>query len=480
MRRPTTVAVAVAVAVLVAAAFAPSIAAAGGVGASQPTSEVGQFPDDETDDGNLTDTNESVEETTDGTVDADADTDTDTDVGETVTETDVGETVTETEADVTNEAEDTAATTIVDGAAEADASGDVGVDGDAADAAATVDAETAGVMANVSVATDVDAVSTTVGAAGVVGDGDGPADDGSETDDGAAASADDETDPAASGDEGADDEASSAGADGDDAGGESERQRDSDASPLAGLPAVPLGGRTGAGAAAVVGGAGLTAVAARSWLAGGASGAGSAQTAVSTAAERSVGGLRSLVDRLRYFVGLGYSRYDDSDPLEHETRADIQAVIREEPGVHLSAVAEATDAPLSTVRHHLDVLADEGLVYDADLRGRRRYFPAEETDPALQAALADEATAAVVEALDGFGPAAVGDLAEAVDRDRSTLSHHLDRLEEDGVVERERDGRAVVNRLSPTARATLSGATVETGASDASRVGEGAYVPSDD
>jgi DNA-binding transcriptional ArsR family regulator len=42
-----------------------------------------------------------------------------------------------------------------------------------------------------------------------------------------------------------------------------------------------------------------------------------------------------------------------------------------------------------------------------------------------------------------------------VDRDASTVSHHLSRLEADGLVERERDGPAVVNRLAPATRAAL-------------------------
>ncbi|PSQ58640.1 hypothetical protein BRD18_05380 [Halobacteriales archaeon SW_7_71_33] len=350
-------------------------------------------------------------------------------------------------------------------AASDDVTGDTTPVGEVAALTAPPDAGDVSASADVETETGTD---TTADA-----DGDSDADAGEDADE----SADAETEPTSEG------EASSAGEN-----GESESGSGSgidDGLPLAGVPTVPLGGRTGAGAAAVVGGLGVTAAATRAWLAGGAS-TGGAQAAASAAAERSVGGLRSLLDRLRYFIGLGYSRYDDSDPLAHETRARIHETVREEPGVHLSAVAGATDAPLSTVRHHLDVLADEGLVYDADLRGRRRYFPAAETDPALQAALADEATAAVVEALDRLGPASVGDLAEAVDRDRSTLSYHLDRLEDDGVVERERDGRAVVNRLSPTARTTLSGeVTVTADGSEAEtegveHVGEGAYVPSDD
>ena len=537
MRR--TVAAVVAMAVLVAAtALAPAVVVASGLDDTETTARLDQSPDNESDDNGLTYATESVgtteaagsttetagtvENVTGGTGNATDDTDGAVDTTENVTVTtvadgastpngseSVGETAGETTGtvgDATGETEVDATTTTATADGET-ASADTGVSasaGDAVEASASVtktdplnasiwseiDAETAasddvtgdttpvGEVAALTAPPDAGDVSASASVETETGtdttadaDGDSDADAGEDADE----SADAETEPTS------EDEAPITGENGE---SESESRSGSgsgndDGLPLAGVPTVPLGGRTGAGAAAVVGGLGVTAAATRAWLAGGAS-TGGAQAAASAAAERSVGGLQSLLDRLRYFIGLGYSRYDDSDPLAHETRARIHESVREEPGVHLSAVAGATDAPLSTVRHHLDVLADEGLVYDADLRGRRRYFPAAETDPALQAALADEATAAVVEALDRLGPASVGDLAEAVDRDRSTLSHHLDRLEDDGVVERERDGRAVVNRLSPAARTTLSEPTVEASADDAGHVGEGAYVPSDD
>jgi DNA-binding transcriptional ArsR family regulator len=47
-------------------------------------------------------------------------------------------------------------------------------------------------------------------------------------------------------------------------------------------------------------------------------------------------------------------------------------------------------------------------------------------------------------------------LAERLGRDPSTVSHHLSRLADDGLVRRERDGRAVVTRLAPGVEAILT------------------------
>lgn len=157
----------------------------------------------------------------------------------------------------------------------------------------------------------------------------------------------------------------------------------------------------------------------------------------------------------RVVSALRYSRYDDSDPLEHEVRASIYETVESAPGVHLSGVSDAADVPLSTVRHHLRVLERENLLVTAKLRGKRRFYPIGSEDVELAAALEDEATAAVLGALADHEPASVSTLAAELDRDASTVSHHLSRLAEDGLVERERDGRQVLNRLPPAVRRTF-------------------------
>ncbi|MFC7166395.1 winged helix-turn-helix transcriptional regulator [Halospeciosus flavus] len=164
----------------------------------------------------------------------------------------------------------------------------------------------------------------------------------------------------------------------------------------------------------------------------------------------------------RRLLGLFGVHQHDEDPLAHDTRAAVYEHVASSPGTYLSEISEETDVPLPTVRYHLKVLHREGLVERTKVRGRRRYVPAGEEASALDAALADEAPAAVLHALADHGPDSVSGLASALDRDPSTVSHHLQRLEEEGLVERERDGQAVVNRLTPSVAAALgTGESVE-------------------
>lgn len=168
-------------------------------------------------------------------------------------------------------------------------------------------------------------------------------------------------------------------------------------------------------------------------------------------------GARRALDRLfRFFAPLRYSQHDDSDPLEHEKRATVFEAVEDSPGVYLAELSEQLDVSRSTLRHHVRVLEAEGLIAAARVRGYRRFYPAHTEAVELAAALNDEATAPIVDALARLGTASVTALADVIDRDISTVTYHLGRLEEDGVVTRERDGRAIVNRLAPEAREALS------------------------
>jgi len=166
--------------------------------------------------------------------------------------------------------------------------------------------------------------------------------------------------------------------------------------------------------------------------------------------------VEGLGARLRPILGLfGYQRYDDSDPLDHAGRARLFEHVRREPGVHQSALAAAADMPLSTVRYHLRILEHEGLVRTASHRGKRRCFPPDVEAEALAVALAEPAPAAVLWSLVRGGPATVRELAARLDRSESTVSYHLDRLETDGLVERERRGQAVVSEATAAVTAAV-------------------------
>jgi len=163
--------------------------------------------------------------------------------------------------------------------------------------------------------------------------------------------------------------------------------------------------------------------------------------------------VRTWVTRL--LAILGYKRYSDDDPLEHEAREQLYNAICDSSGASLSEISDDAGVPLQTARYHLRILDFENLVNHESIRGRRRYYPINAQWAELEAALNDDSTASIIETLAEDGPTSVSSLADALGRDPSTISHHLDRLADDELVEREREGRAVLNKLAPRAEQAL-------------------------
>ncbi|QLD89013.1 winged helix-turn-helix transcriptional regulator [Natronomonas salina] len=157
----------------------------------------------------------------------------------------------------------------------------------------------------------------------------------------------------------------------------------------------------------------------------------------------------------RAFVLFRYRSRDGSDPLEHETRERIHDLVGESPGRTLTELAEALDTPLSTVRHHVKILERERVVVSRKLRGNRRLYPLGAENEQLAAALREESSAAVLETLHEQGRATVGDVVDRVEKSYSTVSYHLSRLADEGLVVQERDGRRTVSRLDPAVESLL-------------------------
>lgn len=141
-----------------------------------------------------------------------------------------------------------------------------------------------------------------------------------------------------------------------------------------------------------------------------------------------------------------YSKYNDVSPLEHEVRSELMAIVTALPGLYVAQIVGRTGHSPSTIRYHLKILEREGLVMTASLFGNRRLFPAsvDRAEIGYLAAKREPATARIVEAIEeADGSTSPSSLADTVDRAPSTISHHLARLEDAAVIQREREGNHV-------------------------------------
>lgn len=174
----------------------------------------------------------------------------------------------------------------------------------------------------------------------------------------------------------------------------------------------------------------------------------------------------SIADRLRSgTASTATSRIDTEGVLEQPTRKAVYAAIRDSPGAGIAELVEAVTVTRSTVRYHVDVLADAGLVGTAAVAGSLRVAPAE-VDAELAGVVNDDANGAVLAAVAANEPVSVTAVAEATDRAPSTVSHHLSTLEERGIVDRDRLGESVVTTLTPETRTAMTELENEAPAAD--------------
>ncbi|MEM4780260.1 MAG: winged helix-turn-helix transcriptional regulator [Halalkalicoccus sp.] len=147
-----------------------------------------------------------------------------------------------------------------------------------------------------------------------------------------------------------------------------------------------------------------------------------------------------------------------------DTRERIREHVRATPGVHFNALVRDSEFAPGQVQYHMRRLLRSGAVTEERLYGRTHYFPPEH-DPwerrTLALARRETAREVLAHLLEHEG-AKPADVAAAVGVARSTLEWHLDRLCEQGIVEKRYDARGRVtlsiSRPDRTAR-LLAGTT---------------------
>lgn len=134
----------------------------------------------------------------------------------------------------------------------------------------------------------------------------------------------------------------------------------------------------------------------------------------------------------------------DDDVLALETRKEIFEYVEANPGVHFSQLKRDLDMETGLLQHHLRELEDHGVLESSEHKDRRRLFIAQELDEEERAILSwlrYETTRHILLFLLREGPQRNRDVAEAVGVTPATVSWHLSRLVEAGVVEEAAEGR---------------------------------------
>jgi uncharacterized repeat protein (TIGR01451 family) len=148
---------------------------------------------------------------------------------------------------------------------------------------------------------------------------------------------------------------------------------------------------------------------------------------------------RGKVAFLFLFLPL-YTRLRHEHVLDHETRGMIRGYIVANPGDHYNSIKEALELPNGTLAYHIQVLQKESLVRSVKDGKFRRFYPFEMRVPMggqptkIQKVILD-----VIRTNPGVTPR---DLAGLLRITSSTVSYHLEKLDDLGLVERRREGIA--------------------------------------
>lgn len=135
---------------------------------------------------------------------------------------------------------------------------------------------------------------------------------------------------------------------------------------------------------------------------------------------------------------------DEEDVLELETRKEIFEYTRANPGVHFSKAKRDLDMETGLLQHHLRTLEDYDVLTSEDHQGKRRLFVAEELDEAERAILSSlryETTRHILLFLLEENAARNQAIAEELGVSPATVSWHVPRLVENGIVSEVTDGR---------------------------------------
>lgn len=145
------------------------------------------------------------------------------------------------------------------------------------------------------------------------------------------------------------------------------------------------------------------------------------------------------------FFGL-FSRLKTPTLLDHPARQTIHDTVRADPGIRFAALAQHTGLANGTLRHHLHMLMDAGLITRRETNGFTCYFAPRDATPenaAKAGALQSDGARTVLDFIQGHPGTTARRTAEATGLAVGTVGYHIKKLRDAGLIDSARDGRQV-------------------------------------
>jgi predicted transcriptional regulator len=140
-----------------------------------------------------------------------------------------------------------------------------------------------------------------------------------------------------------------------------------------------------------------------------------------------------------------------------DTRDRVRRRVHERPGLHHNRLGRELDLAAGQLQYHLRRLQEDSEVVAEQVGGKTHYFPTE-FDPWERRALAflrRESARAIIVRLYADGPTRPESLADELGLARSTISWHVSKLVDHGIVEKSPDSPMTVSLANPRRTAEL-------------------------
>lgn len=150
--------------------------------------------------------------------------------------------------------------------------------------------------------------------------------------------------------------------------------------------------------------------------------------------------------------GIAGHRLDFDDVVENETRSAIIDLIVGEPGIHFNEIKNRLDLTPGVLTWHVGILEEYGILQKKRAGQYLLFFPALSENPIDAASVRlvkSETTLAVLKHIRDHPGTSQQAIARALAKAPKTISYHLDKLRDRGMIRVEKTGRAKAITLEP-------------------------------
>lgn len=148
---------------------------------------------------------------------------------------------------------------------------------------------------------------------------------------------------------------------------------------------------------------------------------------------------------------------NEKDEVDSENRKRIYSYIQKNPGAHLRMITRELEVGMGATQHHLDILEKSGKIKSRRINIYRHYYPIEVLDAEhnILAFLRQETAMDILTYLMDHPRSTQSDITHFIGFSAPTISWHMSRLEDAGLVSSVKEGRttryAIVNMSSISA-----------------------------